>query len=102
MAHTESHAGESIDLTAVEIDIDTCIAAATGVAAYFGTSVISRLTVLLEYDIDDARSAFRTVFRRRVGDDLDFVDGLCRNLFENLRTIVGGKSGFLAIYPYCH
>ncbi len=100
VAHAEAEACEGVPFRVIVIYVESGIAAPECVGGEFGAAEITAAPVFLEDDVDDAGSPFRTVFCRGVGDYLDAFDAFPGNLLENLGTVVGCESRFLAVDPY--
>ena len=100
VAHAETDAGISLPLRVGIVDIHRSVSSALGIGPELGTSEIATPAVFLQYDVDDSGRALRAVFRRWVGDYLYSLNRFSRNLFENLRPVVGGKTRLLAVNPH--
>ena len=99
---TETDVQIGVDDGRVVVDVETRVGAAHRVGARLQRTVISRLEVFLEHDVDDARRALSRELRRRIVNHLHMVDALRRQLLQNLRTVVGGQSTRLAVDPHLH
>ena len=94
--------GISVDERTAVVDVEAGVGSASGVAASLQRTIIARLTVLLEHDVDDAHRSFSGELRRRIVNHLDAVDALRGELLQNLRTVVCCQTRSLAVYPYLH
>ena len=94
--------GISVDERTAVVDVKAGVGTASGVAASLQRTIIARLTVFLEHDVDDAHRSFSGELCRRIVNDLNAVDTLRGELLQNLRTVVGGQTRSLAVYPYLH
>ena len=92
----------SAPLACREVDVGTCPHTSLYVSLGLCASIISRLSVLLEHDVDDAGSALGAIFCRGVGYDLYPIDAFCRELLKDFRLVVGSKTCVLAVYPDGH
>ena len=63
-------------------------------------TAVARFQAPGHHDIDDAADAFRIVFYRRVGDDLDLLDGRCRNGLDELVEVPGQHPGGPAVHQH--
>ena len=63
-------------------------------------TAVARFQAPGHHDIDDAADAFRIVFHRRIGDDLDLLDGRCRNGLDELVEVPGQHPGGTAVHQH--
>ena len=97
-----AHVDEGIPLAAVVVEVETCLSALARVGASLHRTIVASLAVFLQHDVDDACRPFSRKLGRRVVDDLDALDALCRQLLQYLRTVVAGQSARLAVDPHLH
>ena len=99
---TEAHVQIGIEQRTVVIDIKASVATATGVGTHLHRTVITRLTVFLQHDVDDTGRTFSGIFCRRIVYHLYMIYALGRHLLQYLSTVVGGQSARFTVYPHLH
>ena len=91
-----------VNQSAVVVDVEACVGTAASVATCLHRAVIASLAVFLEHNVDDTSRTFSREFSRRIVYDLYTFNALCRQLLQNLCTVIGSQSRCLAVDPYLH
>ena len=101
-AMAETNVQISVDDGRVVVDVETCVGTALRVGTCLQRTVVARLEVFLQHDVDNSSRTFSREFRRRIVNHLYALDALRRQLLQNLRPVISSQSTRLSVDPHLH
>ena len=100
LALAEAEVGKGVEHPARVVEVAACVPAAGIVGADAQRTIIARLTVALQHDVDDTCRSLGRELRTGVVDHLDALDALCGYLLQDLSAVVTRQSGGLTVDPH--